>query len=206
MPGGFCRISESLDARAFSIQRGDRSADVWVLADSDVVSTTLLPSPDNVRIRRSSGTLPSRAADNLFWLGRYLERAEATLRLVRALVGRLAETEAAQSPLVTRLLTLLSAWGAMPRDLARGTPGRYAMAALTRHDLPGALPQVVKSARAAASVIATASRPMRGARWWTLRPAWTRPSPPRPRKRMPMSGPIPRCASSPPSLALPART
>lgn len=153
MPGGFCRISESLDARAFSIQRGDRSADVWVLADSDVVSTTLLPSPDNVRIRRSSGTLPSRAADNLFWLGRYLERAEATLRLVRALVGRLAETEAAQSPLVTRLLTLLSAWGAMPRDLARGTPGRYAMAALTRHDLPGALPQVVKSARAAASVI-----------------------------------------------------
>ena len=153
MPGGFCRISESLDARAFSIQRGDRSADVWVLSDSEVLTTTLLPTAENVRIRRSSGTLPSRAADNLFWLGRYLERAEATLRLVRALVGRLAETETAQSPLVTRLLTLLSAWGAMPRDLARATPGRYAMAALTRHDLPGALPQVVKNARAAASVI-----------------------------------------------------
>ena len=153
MPGGFCRISESLDARAFSIQRGDRSADVWVLADSDVSTATLLPSPETARVRRSSGTLPSRAADNLFWLGRYVERAEATLRLVRALVGRLAETEASSSPLVTRLLTLLSAWGAMPRDLARATPGHYAVAALTRKDLPGALPQLVRTARAAASVI-----------------------------------------------------
>ena len=33
----------------------------------------------------SPAVVPSRAADNLFWLGRYLERAEATLRLVRAL-------------------------------------------------------------------------------------------------------------------------
>jgi uncharacterized circularly permuted ATP-grasp superfamily protein/uncharacterized alpha-E superfamily protein len=153
MPGGFCRISERLDARAFSIQRGDRSADVWVLADREVPATSLLPSPDNVRVRRSSGTLPSRSADNLFWLGRYVERAEGTLRLVRALVGRLAETEPASSPLVLRLITLLSSWGAMPRDFVGASPGRYAIAALTRHDLPGGLPQVVKSARAAASVI-----------------------------------------------------
>lgn len=153
MPGGFCRISESLDPRAFSIQRGDRSADVWVLADDDVSVTTLLPSPDHVRVRRSSGTLPSRAADNLFWLGRYLERAEATLRLVRTLVARLAEAEPALNPLIERLLSMLSDWGALPRDLARASPGRLAIAALTRHDLPGALPQLVRSARAAASVI-----------------------------------------------------
>ena len=38
-----------------------------------------------MRIRRIAGVVPSRAADNLFWLGRYLERAEATLRLIRAL-------------------------------------------------------------------------------------------------------------------------
>ena len=38
-------------------------------------------------VRRIMGNLPSRAADNLFWLGRYLERAEATLRLIRALGG-----------------------------------------------------------------------------------------------------------------------
>ncbi|WP_035715409.1 circularly permuted type 2 ATP-grasp protein [Azorhizobium doebereinerae] len=153
MPGGFCRISESLDARAFSMQRGDRSADVWVLSDGVVNSATLMPSPENVRIRRSSGTLQSRSADNLFWLGRYLERAEATMRVVRALVGRLSEVEPSAGPLVARVLSLLSSWGAMPRDLARANPARYAIAALTRMDLPGALPQLVRNARASASVI-----------------------------------------------------
>ncbi len=39
------------------------------------------------------GNLPSRAADNLFWLGRYLERAEATLRLIRCLARRAIENE-----------------------------------------------------------------------------------------------------------------
>ena len=48
-----------------------------------------------VVIRRVTGTLPSRAADNLFWLGRYLERGEATLRLVRALLGRLIDPDPA---------------------------------------------------------------------------------------------------------------
>src|SRR5439155_23691366 len=85
MPGGFCRIAEQLDARAVSMGDGARAADVWVVSDKAVSTTTLLPGSDTVRIRRIAGVLPSRAADNLFWLGRYLERAEATLRLIRAL-------------------------------------------------------------------------------------------------------------------------
>src|SRR5947207_13781199 len=85
MPGGFCRIAEQLDARAVSMGDGARAADVWVISDKAVSGRTLLPASDTVRIRRIAGVLPSRAADNLFWLGRYLERAEATLRLVRAL-------------------------------------------------------------------------------------------------------------------------
>src|SRR6476646_2781077 len=85
MPGGFCRIAEQLDARAVSMGDGARAADVWVVSDKAVSTATLLPAVDTVRIRRIAGVVPSRAADNLFWLGRYLERAEATLRLVRAL-------------------------------------------------------------------------------------------------------------------------
>ncbi len=57
------------------------------------VETTLLPSPDRVTIKRATGMLPSRAADNLFWLGRYVERTEATLRVVRALLNRMAESD-----------------------------------------------------------------------------------------------------------------
>ena len=85
MPGGFCRIAEQPDARAVSMGDGARSADVWVVSDKAVSASTLLPAADTVRIRRIAGVVPSRAADNLFWLGRYLERAEATLRLIRAL-------------------------------------------------------------------------------------------------------------------------
>ena len=85
MPGGFCRIADQPDARAVSMGDGARAADVWVVSDKAVSASTLLPAVDTVRIRRIAGVVPSRAADNLFWLGRYLERAEATLRLIRAL-------------------------------------------------------------------------------------------------------------------------
>jgi hypothetical protein len=67
---------------------GARSADVWIVSDKAVSASTLLPAAEAVRIRRIAGVVPSRAADNLFWLGRYLERAEATLRLIRALGTR----------------------------------------------------------------------------------------------------------------------
>src|SRR5439155_15876614 len=43
MPGGFCRIAEQLDARAVSMGDGARAADVWVVSDKAVSTTTLLP-------------------------------------------------------------------------------------------------------------------------------------------------------------------
>ena len=116
MPGGFCRIAEQPDARAVSMGDGARAADVWVVSDKAVSTATLLPATDTVRIRRIAGVLPSRAADNLFWLGRYLERAEATLRLVRAL-GSPARDPAKGDPRprlhsVERIQRLLVTWGA----------------------------------------------------------------------------------------------
>ncbi|MFI5015725.1 MAG: circularly permuted type 2 ATP-grasp protein [Hyphomicrobiales bacterium] len=118
MPGGFCRISDRSDARAFSMGEGVRSADVWVLGDKPVEMVTLLPESEAVKVRRLMGNLPSRAADNLFWLGRYLERAEATLRLIRCLCGRSIETDSISRgtrPTVERLQRLLIAWGAAPK-------------------------------------------------------------------------------------------
>jgi uncharacterized circularly permuted ATP-grasp superfamily protein/uncharacterized alpha-E superfamily protein len=117
MTGGFCRISDRLDARAVSMGEGVQSADVWVLADRPVDKFTLLPAPDKVPIRRTYGVLPSRAADNLFWLGRYLERCEATLRIARCLASRLIDADAMRGDVagtVTRLERMLAAWGAQP--------------------------------------------------------------------------------------------
>ena len=41
-------------------------------------------------IRRTAGDMPSRVADNYFWLGRYLERLEGAARLLRIAIGRLS--------------------------------------------------------------------------------------------------------------------
>ncbi|SFR96218.1 circularly permuted type 2 ATP-grasp protein [Sphingomonas jatrophae] len=86
MPGGFVRLGVEADVRAAAIGEGVFSADACVVAHKPTPKpVTLLPA--NLAVRRNPGTLPSRAADNLFWLGRYLERGEATLRLVRAALG-----------------------------------------------------------------------------------------------------------------------
>ncbi len=118
LPGGFCRIADQPDARAVSMGEGARAADVWVVSEREVATSTLLPPSDSVRIKRIAGWVPSRAADNLFWLGRYLERAEATLRLVRALGGALREPGKGPSPMqpvIERIQALLVAWGATRR-------------------------------------------------------------------------------------------
>ncbi len=153
MPGGFCRVSDSQDARAVTMQGGGRSADVWVLDAAPVEPTTLLPSPGNVEIKRQTGPLPSRAADNFFWLGRYVERAEGTLRLLRTLAGRLSSTAEGGGASVAKLLDLLQAWGAAPDDVTRAKPVRHVLAAMSRRDLPGALPHLIEAARQTASVI-----------------------------------------------------
>jgi uncharacterized circularly permuted ATP-grasp superfamily protein/uncharacterized alpha-E superfamily protein len=151
MPGGFCRIADQLDARAVSMGEGTRAADVWVVSDKAVPTTTLLPAPDSVRIRRVAGVLPSRAADNLFWLGRYLERAEATLRLVRAL-GLHRDHSRAATPQhsVERITRLLVAWGAASSG-ARSQTARIATEALQSPQKFGSALSLVRSALRTAS-------------------------------------------------------
>jgi uncharacterized circularly permuted ATP-grasp superfamily protein/uncharacterized alpha-E superfamily protein len=151
MPGGFCRIADQLDARAVSMGDGTRAADVWVVSDKAVSTTTLLPASDTVRIRRVAGVLPSRAADNLFWLGRYLERAEATLRLVRALGLQRDHSRAATSQhSVDRIARLLVAWGASSSG-ARTQTARIATEALQATDKWGSALSLIRSALRTAS-------------------------------------------------------
>ena len=93
MPGGFARLGAGHDPRAIVIGEGAFSTDVAVVARAAVAPLTLITSDENVAIRRNPGTLPSRVADNLFWLGRYLERAEAMLALVRGALGGSADVD-----------------------------------------------------------------------------------------------------------------
>jgi len=152
MPGGFCRIADQPDARAVSMGDGARAADVWVVSDKAVSTATLLPSGDNVRIRRIAGWVPSRAADNLFWLGRYLERAEATLRLVRALGTQRDPGKGPSTVLhsVERIQRLLVTWGATSQA-SRAQPAKVATEALQAEDKFGSALSLVRSAQRTAT-------------------------------------------------------
>jgi len=113
MPGGFARLGDDADVRATVMGEGAFSADVGIVALRQVEPVSLMPQ--HVAVRRNPGTLPSRAADNLFWLGRYLERGDATLRLVRATLGGTIDADGGASLVpvtLDRLATLLISTGA----------------------------------------------------------------------------------------------
>ena len=156
MPGGFCRVSDKADARVVSMGEGVESADVWVLADKPVEVSTLLPARAEMRIIRLLGNLPSRAADNLFWFGRYLERCEGTLRLVRCLTTRSIDTDASSAAArqsIDKLKALLVAWGAIPSDVGKQSAVEASEAALRNDDYYGSAVSIARAARHAASII-----------------------------------------------------
>jgi uncharacterized circularly permuted ATP-grasp superfamily protein/uncharacterized alpha-E superfamily protein len=91
IPGGLARVSPSIDTPVVSMQRGGGSKDVWVLSDGPVDTFTLQRGRD-VPVELSRGIvsdLPSRAADHIFWLGRYAERSEHLARMLRCILTRL---------------------------------------------------------------------------------------------------------------------
>ncbi|HYF41363.1 MAG TPA: circularly permuted type 2 ATP-grasp protein, partial [Ramlibacter sp.] len=82
LPGGLTRIAgESLDFA--SMQRGGSSADTWVLTEGPVDESSLLRHGQPADAPHRARATTSRAAENLFWLGRYTERTENTARLAR---------------------------------------------------------------------------------------------------------------------------
>ncbi|MEP6785123.1 MAG: circularly permuted type 2 ATP-grasp protein [Sphingomonadales bacterium] len=124
MPGGFVRIGADTDARAVVLGEGAYSTDAVVVAKRPVTPLTLLTADEEVAIRRNPGTLPSRVADNLFWLGRYLERAENILALVRGALGGSADVDSGATLGVAtagRLDAMIAASGAAPVGAPLGT-------------------------------------------------------------------------------------
>jgi uncharacterized circularly permuted ATP-grasp superfamily protein/uncharacterized alpha-E superfamily protein len=92
MPGGLSRVGGADERMGLSLRPGGESKDTWVLGGGPIQAFSLLPPPTApVALSRGGGDLPSRVADNLFWLGRYAERAEGTARLIRSIGARLGD-------------------------------------------------------------------------------------------------------------------
>lgn len=129
MPGGLTRVSSRPDTSVVSMQQGGGSKDTWVLSSGPVDTFSLLTPPDQpIELTRSANDLPSRVADNVFWLGRYAERAEDIARLLRSILARLTgearasgKTELGFLLQMYRCLRAAPEWPAAdsPSDLAR---------------------------------------------------------------------------------------
>jgi uncharacterized alpha-E superfamily protein len=86
MPGGLTRIAPQAGELVVSNRAGGLSKDAWVLSHEPVEYVSLWRQPSSGQaLQFDVEPLPSRAADNLFWAGRYVERAEGTARLLRAI-------------------------------------------------------------------------------------------------------------------------
>ncbi len=115
-------MSSTVDVPIVSMQRGGKSKDTWVLADGPVSTVTLLAPSDPIRLEPATTELPSRVAENLFWLGRYVERAEHIVRLLRSFVSRLADQDTTDNPQqVAALAAVLVGLRLLPEELGRDT-------------------------------------------------------------------------------------
>jgi uncharacterized circularly permuted ATP-grasp superfamily protein/uncharacterized alpha-E superfamily protein len=91
MTGGLSRIAGDQQPTV-SNQPGGGSKDTWVLSDAPLGPPPVAPrsvsARDTIHTERA---VSSRAAENLFWLGRYAERAETSARLLRTALTRLSD-------------------------------------------------------------------------------------------------------------------
>jgi uncharacterized circularly permuted ATP-grasp superfamily protein/uncharacterized alpha-E superfamily protein len=103
IPGGLVRVAGE-EGSVVSMQRGGHSKDAWVLWDSPVDTFSMLhPRNQPVPLRRESAGVPSSVADRVFWLGRYVERAENTARIVRSMVTRVRRADESELACLIRL-------------------------------------------------------------------------------------------------------
>ncbi|MCQ4162621.1 circularly permuted type 2 ATP-grasp protein [Roseomonas sp. GC11] len=136
MPGGLARIPDAQEGLGGRLPRQGIAKDVWVMSEegAQILGPAALPAPP-LPIRRAAGELPSRVADNLFWLGRYVERLEGSARLMRATLARLD-----RGPLLPREQAELTALAAAlrhagitrPEDAPNGAANTALQAALWR--------------------------------------------------------------------------
>lgn len=149
LPGGFGRVSDRHELRPSLMGLGDLSADVCVVEKVSSERTVAPPPLNPPPIRRAEGALPSQAADNLFWLGRYCERAHQTALVIRTLLdtasGQHADTDAGTA--TARLSMLLHRWGAVSKLGASQPALQTAITALTSQDQRGSVAALVETAR-----------------------------------------------------------
>lgn len=142
MPGGLCRVASSREGRVVSTQVGGLSKDLWVLASEPEGAIAPVWLTERAGVVRGEPEVPGHLADNLFWVGRYAERAETAARLLRQAWVRVLEPDGVfTSRSVQAFLTVASAvtgYGFPSRDKG-GVTERDLLGAVEDGRRPGSL-------------------------------------------------------------------
>jgi uncharacterized circularly permuted ATP-grasp superfamily protein/uncharacterized alpha-E superfamily protein len=87
MPGGLTRCSPEKGSLIVSNQEGGISKDTWIEIPQKKTAAVV----EKIEVKRKA-VLPSRAAENLFWVGRYIQRVIRTSRFLRIVLRNLNQT------------------------------------------------------------------------------------------------------------------
>ncbi|MBL8447744.1 MAG: circularly permuted type 2 ATP-grasp protein [Zoogloeaceae bacterium] len=124
MPGALGRVAPRHGVEVISMQRGGLSKDVWIPSEGPVHRTTLLKSRLGVIDLVCTGSeIPSRVGENLFWMGRYAERCEASARLLRSVLSRLSSRDDDDENVLPDLLAACRRIEILPKAEKPLTPG-----------------------------------------------------------------------------------
>lgn len=141
MPGGLVRAAKSSGPMKLSIAGGETSKDLWVLASQQDEAASLLPGDRvNVELKRSSAMFPSRVADDLFWLGQSLEKADQLARMIRFLVTKIEFSSDSDTNSTLCLTKVLADIGAIktPSEVSGSSANVSKLTELTASILPEA--------------------------------------------------------------------
>ncbi len=152
MPGGLAITAGDIETLNRDCPQQQQSKDIWVLSDTPVEPFTLMGGLHNISEFKRSSDLPSRVADNLLWLGRYLERAEGLIRLLRSIFRRLSgEDRPTDIPELQFLLNILRTKEIIPPssevniDLPRYRElSQHLLDGLYRKDRPGSVVSILR--------------------------------------------------------------
>jgi len=175
LPGGLARLA-GLNDKIASMQQGGSSADVWALSESEPPrSVAGAASPGKktppAEVAAEAGTqartanfarhkppVTSRAAENLFWLGRYTERTENAIRQAQLTLQSLSGEDQSSQPLLAWLSELAVKNGLVldsvpPATQARRVFGRSLIASLADTEQAASVGYNLRALKGAASAV-----------------------------------------------------
>jgi uncharacterized circularly permuted ATP-grasp superfamily protein/uncharacterized alpha-E superfamily protein len=158
LPGGLARVSRSPNELYALKQNTSSAKDTWILSNGVVASHEPAQgtAEPQTAVVLASG-VPSRSADHLFWLGRYTERLEQLLRVLRCVLGRISAEPGEESTERLTLAELMVNLGLMPSRLDHSARAEELtdriLNLLYSPDAPGGMRELSRRIRSIASSV-----------------------------------------------------